>query len=694
MNAAAPDLIANDGLPNERMTAEIQAFLASYVSEADKAPRDKIDDYTIDMSRPLLEFSGRSAKAYAVSHPKEDASHLYAVLCDPSLPLRTKLIQHFLHNDVSYFPRLLAFKAVPISALGERRHVLLMERPKGVSLAEVLRQRGRLPEKFFIHRILSSIVDGLGVLEEHGVVHGSINLNTIYISDRVMLMECWSEPAGYNQVFYCDPIEHVGVHPLGRSEFSLSADCYALSVITAITISGDVKYCTMAPEVFNAELLGRGAFYLFVGKKDFSELVLDLFHATMPDDPFDRWKLGTIRAWLDGRRFNVMQPAPPKDAARPYKFAGRDYTGIKALAYGLHQNWDTAKTDLRDQRLQRWIETNGMKKELVFSIARARQITGGESTKNDRSNNELVTRTILALFPSGPLRYRSYACEVPGLGGVLADAFRNNDSLSMQVVGDIIEIDFPTAWAEHNRERELAPEISATLSKVQRGRMMMRQSNLGGGLERCLYDLNPTLPCQSPLLATYRPLSVLELLKALDGMATSKYRETLPVDRHIGAYICSRMEMLGDVRPTALSVRPILMNDADIIALELLRYAQEKNGNVPLPGLAHWLVLRLMNIVDRMYNKRLREKLRVSLLEAAQKGILSGISRLLVHEEMVKRDLEGYRRAIFLYHQHQYQIQQASHPAIIKQRSIHLGGKVALGIAYTAFACVTLIIYR
>ncbi len=55
--------------------------------------------------------------------------------------------------------------------------------------------------------------------------------------------------------------------------------------------------------------------------------------------------------------------------------------------------------------------------------------------------------------------------------------------------------------------------------KLERLRSIIRNAGLGFGIERMLYDLNPDMPCQSPLFAQWHVATLPALLKQLDRLA-------------------------------------------------------------------------------------------------------------------------------------------------------------------------------
>ena len=74
---------------------------------------------------------------------------------------------------------------------------------------------------------------------------------------------------------------------------------------------------------------------------------------------------------------------------------------------------------------------------------------------------------------------------------------------------------------------------------LKRARDVMARSSSGDGIERAIYDLNPSLACQSPLVEAYYVLSPEQLLPALNRLAEDTGEAVVLIDSHIASYIAA-----------------------------------------------------------------------------------------------------------------------------------------------------------
>src|SRR5690606_33117998 len=116
----------------------------------------------------------------------------------------------------------------------------------------------------------------------------------------------------------------------------------------------------------------------------------------------------------------------------------------------------------------------------------------------------------------------------------------------LQLLIHLIEYNTVNDWIEiHRKQADYAmpSSINAAVLKHDRLRPYLRMSGLGFGIERILYDLNPDMPCLSPLFANTYVYTLQDLLKQLDALAPSRAKDEDPIDVHIAAFITSKVNM-------------------------------------------------------------------------------------------------------------------------------------------------------
>src|SRR3546814_19623601 len=81
--------------------------------------------------------------------------------------------------------------------------------------------------------------------------------------------------------------------------------------------------------------------------------------------------------------------------------------------------------------------------------------------------------------------------------------------------------------------------------------MLLNQTGPGFGLERVLYELNPSIHCRSPLIEHLYVTRIEELVPALERAAANRDRGGRPMDRHIASFAVARSPDVDErfVRP-------------------------------------------------------------------------------------------------------------------------------------------------
>ena len=185
------------------------------------------------------------------------------------------------------------------------------------------------------------------------------------------------------------------------------------------------------------------------------------------------------------------------------------------LANALHVHWRESLKEIKNLRIDRWCEMSLHRPELAEKLDRTLRYAGHGST--DAQMNDMLTRVVSILDPTGPLRSRELSLRPDGIGPILADVVHHNGAELPQLIS-FIENDFGNFWSEQ-ADSNKTPEMSTTVWRLQRTRPYLKRKALGFGLERTLYELNLSLCCQSPLVKQYHVMSSLDMLKTLDALA-------------------------------------------------------------------------------------------------------------------------------------------------------------------------------
>jgi len=654
-------------------------------------PKDIVSErYRILTNQVLPDLSSQFATAYAVQDEQNPDAGLYALVYNSGVPLRQKnmdILKDFIHpNMVS----LLASGLVEISILSEVRTVAVLEKPVGQSLSQILSE-GRHPvsQAILVNYVLRPLVEVLRRFEKAGISHNRINLKNVYVADsRVILGECISEPAGFSQDFLFEPIERNITLPTGKSDYDIHADCYAVAVLALHLTIGFQPFVAVDKEKFVENIMTQGSFHVLAARWDFSDELQDFFRGLLNDARRERWDTESLENWLSGRRFNLIIPSAPNEGSRGFDFMGRIYYNRKAIANAIFSGWQDTRVILSDTKLGRWIETSVHKPDLSEAILRIAANSNLDNVRYERGNNESLARTIILLDPTGPIRFRHVAVMLEGIGNFLAGALLSDGQDDIQAIMQMLEGDLPWFWLEQQGAATDYTQISWKLQKV---RSFTRINSIGFSVERCVYEMHPGMPCQSKLIKRYHATTLREMMIALDMCAAQRAAQDDFIDRHIAAFITSKLEIGKEVRVTELDVIPNLSMHTGLIGLKLLIKAQNKVDISEFYGLCAWVAMKLMPLVGTIHKRSVRKAFRKDLMAAVASGRLRNISNLLLNPAVFVTDHNDFYHALAVYKHRKQQIAELNNPKILMRHSRMAGRGIAQIISYGV--CLTTVYY-
>lgn len=670
----------------EQVDTGLRALLDGY-RPAYNPIGDKKDDllkrFTLFPNQRLPDFDHPFAKAFAATDEFNTSRQMYAMVCENNIPYRHQAIQSVLGATSPHITSLLGAGVVHCSHLSESRYVLFMEKPAGVRLSELMKTQPRLHEHKIIDFVLQPVVRGLLALREKQLSHGNICPASLFIgAEQSVLAECYSLPCGTMQHYLYKPMERQMCDPLGYGEASEQTDVYALGIMAYELLYGLDRFRNIEQDDFIKLAMNLTTYQLFANNREFSDAFQDFFRGTMNDNPSERWGIDQVMQWLGGKRFNMIAPVPPKEAARPFTFGGENFFSRRLLAHAFHRNWREATKDIKHMKLERWCETSLHRPEMAERIERALRIAGEAST--ERHVSDMMTRIIAILDPTGPLRSLSLSLRPDAIGLILASLMDQTDQPEFAQIINMVDTDVSSFWLELS-EANRSTEMSQTLWKLQRDRAFIKNTNPGFGIERLLYDMNPSLPCQSNILKQYHITTVIDALHTLDAIATHLAPDTSFMDRHLAAFIASRIDMGKDVKMHDFAAMPSLMNNQELRVLKILARAQQKadkKDNLELVGLCAWAGMRLEKMIDEIHNRVLRKRLKLQLRKLASTGNLNDLLNAVLNREIATRDYEGFTRAIALHEINHKRIEKLENQRLLDHMAAELGGRMSTMISY------------
>jgi serine/threonine protein kinase len=684
MSAATRSTLFHKDIPliEENLDSGLKDFLKSYKSPHTPGGTDRdglYQRYMIDLGHPLPEFDHSLAKAYRATDQSAASRSLYAMVLANHLPYRIKAIEDLQQMQHPNLTSLVASGVCHISILDEFRQVLFLERPIGPSLSEIRKTQPRLHEHLVIDHILQPLSKVLIALSEKEVVHSAIHPDRIYLKKELILGECVSAPGGYLQQYLYEPIERMMTDPTSKGTGNEKTDVYAVGILAYELFYGLQRFKTMPREEFISNALAIGTYNVLMQNLEISESFQDFFRGILNDDPEERWNLSQLSSWAGGKRYNMIAPTTPREAVRPIRFNQEDFFSRRALAYALHRQWRMAIKDLSSLKIDRWCEMSMHRPDLGEKISRILRL--GREAGKESQNNDAVTRLISILDPIGPIRTPSFSLLVEGIGLKLADLMHQDKAKETREVVDVILNDLPTYWSVQAQEQP-SPQVSRQVWLLQRARNFIKMKTLGFGIERALYDLNPSLPCQSELVRKYHITNLPDLMRTLDALASSLGGHQSLVDRHLLGFIGSKLEMTRELKLEELSNIPELSSNPEPMALRLLAKAQQKSGKISLTGLTCWVGIRIESILNAVHNRIVRKQLLMQLKRIAVEGSINELMTILMNREMVIKDQQGFSLAISLFSINKKRIENLQEDSVIDVYSESLGGLISITLGY------------
>lgn len=201
------------------------------------------------------------------------------------------------------------------------------------------------------------------------------------------------------------------------------------------------------------------------------------------------------------------------------------------------RKWSGVAGVVRKEDFDPWLRRVLESPELATKLASYVEGSRFTAAEAEQAEDLAVARVCFALDPLGPIRYRGLAVMPDGFGAALAVAMIERGDAS--VFAEAIRRDVPRYWFE--AAKDIDPEQGALEKVFSQFKKYIQSTEFGQGLERCLYDLNHTLPCHSPLIESEYVTDPKRLLGALDRVSKRSDSRQLPVDRHIAAFVNARI---------------------------------------------------------------------------------------------------------------------------------------------------------
>ncbi len=651
------------------------------------APSVLAGRYLIFHGRPAPDLDGPTAKAFHVEDRKEADRKLFALIVPPNVPDRINRGDSLRKSGMVG-----AFKPIewgPVEWPPHDQHcrAVVYERPPG---GRVMTPGEKHPgfnnvrdlQRIFIEPMVGTIRE----LHAMGMTHRGIRPDNMFYADagqqRVVLGDCLTVPPGYDQPAVFETIERGMCQPAGRGAGDTREDLYALGVSLVFLLLGFDPVARLSDDELIERKISDGSYATICGNERIPVSLLELLRGVLSDDAIEGWGLDEIQLWIDGRRMSPIQRKAAKKADRGFPIGDKEYDNLRALALGFSRHPDLAVKAMREGHLLRWIRRNLEAPDIAVAMEGALVDLDNAKGDRQRAEAEAIANLCLRLDPQGPIRYKNLAFLPEGIGPVFAAEMLGGDP--KDIIGILLRGIHKTWFRGQSQAMVFEKRIDAM-------EKWLRAQTLGAGPERCLYEFNFTLPCQSQLVAGRHVTELSELMRALDEVAEDVDPKTPPIDRHVAAFVASR---LGNEVEAHLTVMADPGKDRQVLGmLSLLALVQWRTGIETLYGLTRWMGNQVGPALETYHSRQRRREIERDIPKLARKGSLTELYNRIEDPDARQEDFHGFLAAQKAFHEAEEEVNAVQSRALDRATMEEAAQRVSAVVAVLFTIATTVMIF-
>ena len=601
------------------------------------------DRYLIDFNMPLTDMDTPSAKAYTVEDRRDLGRKLFGLVCTPGLPTRTDAMGALKDKALDGLMPLVEWDAIDCPLLGQRSMIVIYQRPLGGRVMDAIKAGTfKFTEYDFPRSIMAPLIDGLKNIHTFNIPHREIRPDNVFFMDKaqqvVGLGDCATVPPGFDQPPMFEPIDRSMAQPGGRGLGGLPDDVYALGVTFVVLMLGYNPVANISEENLIRMKMEQGSYVAICGNAHFPVPLLEPLRGMLNDAKEERWGLEELTGWLTGQKQASIKhiPVPIAKSDFLYSFEGHDHITPRTLAHYLSRHRETAMEAIKDEALIGWLRKGIQDANLADGIKAAVETAALHKDEPQGTDDFVIAKACMVLDPYAPVRYKGFTFMPDGFGPAMAvEILRRGDA---KLPMEVLAYDLPILW--YTLRKAVFSGASVQQTEYIRLKSFLNIRDLGYGHERCLYETNPSMPCQSPLLLKDYVVNIEDLLPALDAAANRVDTKNKPMDRHIAAFIAARFE--EDIHPHLKAVAAPNEETATIGMLSLLAFLQWKLRINTLFGLSSWVGGLLGPAINAYHSRITRREIEKEIPRLVRKGSLPELFDLIDNAENRKTDAQGY----------------------------------------------------
>ncbi len=613
--------------------------------------------YRIQMSQPLPHFDCGENRACRVEDTRDSSSHLFAIILTSGVVYRDVLVQDVMKKSPPGLISLQSHGVVKFDDL-DYRYVFVFEQPLGGAV--YAEGQGPISENVLLGKIVPRIVDLLIDFSNRNLSHRGIRADNVFYMEPgesgVVLGDCVTTPPGSLQSAVYEPVESANALAEGRGDGDIMSDIYSLGVMIVHMLGGVLPGEGRTREELYAAKLQQGSYAVLVPKIPASTRVGFLLAGLLNDDPTRRWNVEVLKRWRDGVYERPRPGFGDRQAPGPIVFEEQEYVSPRLLSLAMTQRPAQAFTLMENGKLESWVRNSLGDKDAATRMSDI-SMRGLASGRGRQGDTQSVSKACAILDNEGAYWYREVTFSRGGFPSLLASAFRSGGSLKNSMAellenGTLLDVIYSDAAAKPAALGLMPGKKKKNWLKINLAtecfEYMEKRDVIGFGLERCLYELNPFLPCMGSVFEGAYIKDVETVVDVLEARALKADGAINPFDRHIAAFLAARNKSLAKHFQRFNNMQPGGV-EYTLHLIALFARLQTLISPSPKPGLSAWAARTLRPFIKAINSDIRRETILRKLAKAVETGNIERILKDVDLQNNMNRDGREYSQALKVF---------------------------------------------
>jgi len=594
-----------------------------------------------------IEYSSEYSDAYVVVDSlDEENKDLYALVYNKSMPFRLSEIMKLTNSDMKNVITPMEYGVTKVGTSEEEFFVAILQKPKGKSLKVLIEEGFRFDKNNLINTYLPQLLGGIKRLHQQEITHGSINANNVFIDDeQLVLADCISSITGANQEEFYETVDRAQCNTPGKFIASRATDFYSLGILIFHGMSGRDFRSTNSSELIRQKLY-HGTFHYLNAAYLMNGQIGDLIRGLVADTDELRWGASEVDSVLQGGMPSLTSSADLSYLSRAITFNGKEHYSKKSLAYDLSQDWEGAKEFIKTEKIKRWLESSSSQEKYLEALSLIQNIYINKSISKNliSADDERLMKLLAIIDPDGPTRFKNLVFYKENLGPMLAHSLAYSNSETTQTLAAMMYVN-SFAIYEILASSYSMPHLNTMIISINRCSEFLKKSEYGFGLERCLYDLNPTLVCQSPLVKKVFCIGLDDVLKYLDS-ADFEF-EQLVAKKTVSCFLANKIVMMTEIKNQELNLYPLVQKSRAYQIMGIFAKAQKHSKISTLNNLSNIIMQSVRDVLDSaLKSVTIREKFFIALEQSAKSGSIADLQNMALNSKFINDDIDGYTKAL------------------------------------------------